>query len=108
MTDQSYRVGRKLRRTVYRVTGDGDELIGMMDTPELGALVVGALNAGIPATSAPDRLVPKHLLDAARAVLADRERELFDLKGPCSNGWCRLHYAHSGPCDCRTGDVDCG
>ncbi len=37
-----------------------------------------------------------------RIVLADREKELLDLKGPCSNGRCRLHYAHSGPCDIRT------
>lgn len=36
---------------------------------------------------------------ALRHVLADRERELLDLKGPCSNTRCRLHYAHSGPCD---------
>jgi hypothetical protein len=34
---------------------------------------------------------------ALRAVLADREKELLDLKGPCST--CTLHYAHSGPCD---------
>jgi hypothetical protein len=39
-------------------------------------------------------------LAAAKAVLADRERELLELKGPCSGG-CRLHYAHSGPCDIR-------
>lgn len=38
-------------------------------------------------------------LGAAKAVLADRERELLELKGPCST--CRLHYAHSGPCDIR-------
>jgi hypothetical protein len=31
-------------------------------------------------------------------VLADRERELLELKGPCSNSTCPLHYAHSGPC----------
>lgn len=37
-------------------------------------------------------------LRATKAVLADRERELLDLKGPCNRG-CRLHYAHSGPCD---------
>ncbi len=36
-------------------------------------------------------------LAAAQAVLADRERELLELKGPC--GTCRLHYAHNGPCD---------
>jgi hypothetical protein len=43
-----YRVGRHLGRTVYRVvtdtTGEHDELIGMMDTPDLGAMVVEALN----------------------------------------------------------------
>lgn len=41
-------------------------------------------------------------VDAARTVCADRERELLELKGPCSNKTCRLHYAHSGPCDTRT------
>lgn len=35
---------------------------------------------------------------AAKAVLAERERELLELKGPCSNKTCDLHYAHSGPC----------
>lgn len=39
----------------------------------------------------------KAKLAAAKAVLADRERELLELKGTCST--CRLHYAHSGPCD---------
>jgi hypothetical protein len=34
---------------------------------------------------------------ATKAVLAVRERELLELKGQCST--CRLHYAHSGPCD---------
>jgi hypothetical protein len=38
---------------------------------------------------------------ALEIVLADRERELLEIKGPCSNGKCRLHYAHSGPCDMR-------
>jgi hypothetical protein len=37
----TYRVGRHLGRTIYR----DDELIGIMDTPELGSLVVEALNA---------------------------------------------------------------
>lgn len=46
------------------------------------------------------------LLAATRAVLAERERELLELKGPCSGGEigvgpCRLHYAHSGPCDAK-------
>ena len=39
--------------------------------------------------------------DAARAVLAERERELLELKGPCHTGGCRLHYAHAGPCDIK-------
>jgi len=37
-------------------------------------------------------------------VLADRERELFELKGPCSHAHCGLHYAHSGPCNIRPVD----
>ncbi|MBM0275340.1 hypothetical protein [Micromonospora tarensis] len=52
--------------------------------------------------SVPDREGGHHLLAALRSVLADRERELLDLKGPCSGAQgqkCRLHYAHSGPCD---------
>ena len=36
-----------------------------------------------------------------RHILADREAELFRLKGPCSNKSCSLHYAHSGPCNGR-------
>jgi hypothetical protein len=38
---------------------------------------------------------------AARGVLADRERELLEIKGPCSSDGCPLHYAHSGPCNIR-------
>jgi hypothetical protein len=38
-------------------------------------------------------------LSACRSVMADRERELLLLKGPCSSSKCSLHYAHSGPCD---------
>lgn len=40
-------------------------------------------------------------LASALAVLAERERELLELKGPCSTQACRLHYAHAGPCDIR-------
>ena len=36
---------------------------------------------------------------ALRGVLADREAELLEIKGPCSVARCRLHYAHRGPCD---------
>ena len=43
------------------------------------------------------------LLAATEAVCADREVELLTLKGPCSTTECRLHYAHSGPCDIARG-----
>lgn len=38
-------------------------------------------------------------LAASKAVCAERERELLNLKGPCSTPECVLHYAHAGPCD---------
>lgn len=38
-------------------------------------------------------------LRAVLSILAERERELLQVKGPCSLKVCRLHYAHSGPCD---------
>lgn len=43
----------------------------------------------------------KARLAGLRRILAERERELLELKGPCSTGRCRLHYAHAGPCDIR-------
>jgi len=45
---------------------------------------------------------------ALEAVLAVRERELLELKGPCRNSKCRLHYAHSGPCYCEPAAPDTG
>jgi hypothetical protein len=43
-----YRTGRKNHRTIYAQAGadpaDTDEQVGTMDTPELGRLVVAALN----------------------------------------------------------------
>jgi hypothetical protein len=48
-----------------------------------------------------DDMVEKYKLDATKAVLAERERELLELKGPCSEDACPLHYAHAGPCDVR-------
>lgn len=42
------RVGRKVGRTLYIQSGDepsdDDELVGLMDTPELAAIVVAAVN----------------------------------------------------------------
>lgn len=49
-----WRVGRKVGRTIYQQTGpepsDDDLLIGVMDTPDLAARVVRAVNAD-PTTS---------------------------------------------------------
>lgn len=44
-------------------------------------------------------MVPRYKYEAVKAVLADREKELLALKGPCSSLGCPLHYAHSGPCN---------
>lgn len=44
-----WRVGRSVGRTVYRMVGNdaskSDQLIGVMDTPELARRVVDAVNA---------------------------------------------------------------
>lgn len=48
-------------------------------------------------------------LRAARSVLAERDAELLNLKGPCRAPGCRLHHAHRGPCAAVTaakGDGD--
>lgn len=45
-------------------------------------------------------------LRASKSVLAERERELFELKGPCSESTCSLHYAHSGPCDIKRNETE--
>jgi hypothetical protein len=43
-----WRVGRKVGRTIYLQVGDepsdDDQLIGVMDTPELALIVVAAVN----------------------------------------------------------------
>lgn len=46
-----------------------------------------------------EETVPAYLLIATQRVLADRERELLELKGACPAPGCRLHHAHGGPCD---------
>lgn len=49
-TGINWRTGRKVGRTIYRQKGDfpsdEDELIGVMDTPELARIVVAAVNEG--------------------------------------------------------------
>lgn len=42
MTAETWRVGRKLRRTLYV----DDQVVGMVDTPDLAARIVAAMNQG--------------------------------------------------------------
>lgn len=78
----TYRVGRKVGRTIYRVVGDepsdADELIGTMDTRELAALAVRGMNA-FSADLARDPLAdPVAWVDrhAGTSLLSYRMREL--------------------------------
>ena len=68
----TYRTGRTLGRTIYRQVGDepskDDVFIGVMDTRELGQLVVDALNATMPARPF------SALKPATRAWLEDARR----------------------------------
>ncbi len=66
------------------------EALEWLDDPAAQVLVAHARAA----TPGPDRGRERRSL-----VLADREAELLELKGPCSDPECRLHYAHRGPCD---------
>ena len=50
----NWRVGRKVGRTIY----DGDTLIGVMDTPELAARVVEAVNRRTASPVAPEGAAP--------------------------------------------------
>lgn len=50
--DFTWRVGRKVGRTIYAVVGkqmanDSDVLVGVMDTPELAAAAVEAHNQAV-------------------------------------------------------------
>lgn len=36
---------------------------------------------------------------ALESILNDREAELLEVKGPCRNKDCSLHFAHRGPCN---------
>jgi hypothetical protein len=62
--------------------------------PDLGVLLTWLMERANPKADAVK-------LKATQQVLAERERELLELKGPCSNSDCHLHYAHAGPCDVR-------
>lgn len=91
--DALYRVGRKVGRTVYRQVGpeasDADELIGLMDTPDLARVAVAAMSR-----DAGTRLIELQAergelalaLERALAEVADL-RALFDLQ------WTRMGEA---------------
>lgn len=55
-TSQRWRAGTKVHRTLYVHEGDDStgRLVGLMDTPELAALVVEAVNAHLAARSTPE------------------------------------------------------
>ena len=41
----------------------------------------------------------KGRISSVQSVLAIREQELINIKGPCTTPKCLLHFAHSGPCN---------
>jgi hypothetical protein len=65
-----WRVGRSIGRTIYAMVGaeasKADEVIGMLDSPELAAEAVGAHNAGLPSP----------ILEEMRGHLADDVRRM--------------------------------
>ena len=42
--------------------------------------------------------------EAAEALVAERDKELLQIQGPCRAPGCGLHRAHNGPCGLRTLD----
>jgi hypothetical protein len=76
MAKPRYRVGRSLGRTIYQGP-ESTDVIGMMDTPDLAALVVAALNA-YPATLFGERVLEcVHMTEPV--VDNDRRRVRFAL-----------------------------
>ncbi len=54
-----YRTGTKVGRTIYAIGDDGTEtLIGMLDTPELAAMFVQAVNRRHHPDNNPDKEQP--------------------------------------------------
>lgn len=98
----TYRTGRHNERTIYVQAGPEPERtdvqVGTMDTPELGRLVVHALNtmnalvrgpAEVPPTIKPDHLkMTREALCAAQSALAERARSGLDVDRVPS--WSRL------------------
>lgn len=44
--------------------------------------------------------------EAAEALVAERDKELLQIQGPCRAPGCMLHRAHNGPCN--IGSLDGG
>lgn len=72
MAEPRWRVGRKLGRTLYI----DDQCVGMVDTPELAAAIVGSLNGSSEWASDPCYAVATTGL-----------------------GYCRLPKGHAGDCE---------
>lgn len=76
---------------------DVDALVTVAHAERLTDDLVRALvNAGV-AGPRHHNWVDVSKIRALQNVLKYREKELLELKGPCST--CHLHYAHSGPCE---------
>lgn len=85
-----WRTGRKVGRTIYQ----GDTLIGLMDTPELAARVVAAVNASA------EGAVPE-----TRPELPYTKENGYLAECGCQSCWCRRPVRTVGPCSpCVAGD----
>jgi hypothetical protein len=62
-------------------------------------------NATEPSSSEVNLAIAARVISLSN-ILAIRERELLEAKGPCSNAKCMLHRAHAGPCDEPRGEDD--
>jgi hypothetical protein len=90
-----YRVGRRVGRTIYRMTGDepsdADELIGVFDTRELAAFAVSRMNATSEAPLLAYRM--KELKDVLDEVLDEVLRSFHERGHPgypaLRSGWVR-------------------
>lgn len=90
-----YRVGRKVGRTIYRMSGnepsDADELIGMLDTRELAVLAVRGMNVASEHASG-DRLLAyrmKELEEVLDEVLRSFHERGHPGYAAVRSGWIR-------------------
>lgn len=86
MKDGTWRVGRKVGRTVYI----GDELVGLMDTPELAETVVRAVNGLREFETQAQFGAATPIYSCARQVLSDDPSNVVLFE-------CTLLDEHEGP-----------